>query len=183
MSIDMDKILGNKSSVPPYANDQPGQLNMQHQTLQRFPALATAEGINPDFQQFFDSIVNAITQQRYFELFQLSDNAISEQSFSALIENNWDNHWMEFYMSNPVARGLDIELNMDRFKELHRNIIGGFNIMTYHLNVKHDEFQPEGTNTQVTEFVKASTELLFTYKYAKGFELISRIQPFTKETI
>lgn len=185
MSKSIDDIIGGNrvQSVTPYADSQPDRIPISNQKLTRMPPLVTPEGINPEFQKFFDEIVNAISTQKYYLLYPIMEHTMSNDDLNQAIENSWDSHWFEFYNSDVNSRGLDIELNMDRFKDLHRNLIGGFNIMTYHLNVKRDEFSPVGKDINISELVKASTELLFTYKPDKGFRIISRIQPFTKESI
>ena len=177
MSIDLDAIIGNTSHTP-YADSQPDKLNLTNKRLTRMPPLATPDGINTEFQEFFDKIVAAILSQKYYDLHTLSDMSLSEADFNHIIEENWDNHWMSFYMCKPESRGLDIELNMDRFQDIHRNMVGGFNIMTYHLAVKPDEFS-DGKN--ITELTVSSTELLFTYKLGSGFQIITTIKPFTNK--
>ena len=77
-------------------------------------------------------------------------------------------------LSLPVSnRGVDIELNLNRFKQVHRNLIGGFLVITYKLTdcdfdcIELDEF----------EFEQKYSEILFTYKQNK-FVVLSNLTPF-----
>jgi hypothetical protein len=150
--IDLDSVL------LPCENSQPPRISVDSEQISRFPPLVDEQGINPKFQQFFDTIVACFLEDKLESLYEISDKSVSEQHFYQLGILKWKPHLMEY--AKASSRGMDVELNMDRFQQLHRNIIGGFNVITYHINEKNNEFG-DGI---LTEFKQCSTEILFTYK-------------------
>ena len=167
----------------PYNDSQPERVFITNPHLQRMPPLASIEGVLPEFQEFFDNVVESIIafmeNQDSSKLYILSDGAVRVDEFGALLKKNWGEHCIEFKDTPLYRRGFDVELNMSRFQEdIHRNLIGGFHVMTYTLAVKNDEFEEEG---KVTECKKSTTELLFTYRAPGEFVLISKFSPFSGE--
>jgi len=170
---------GNHNSYLPYADSQPKRVPVNNILLQRMPPLVNEEGINLEFQTFFDDLVKNVHEMfkdsTSFGLHMMSDQVLDVAEFHSIILAAWDKHLQEFRNTSIYARGVDIELNMERFEDIYRNLIGGFNIMTYILTVADDEFN---SNKRITYFKKCCTELLFTYSQSDGFVVISRIQPF-----
>jgi len=167
--IDLDDF------IKPYADSQPNRVPTNSEQLSRFPPLADANGINPKFQKFFEMILKVFTptlDEGYLALLYVnSDRSLIERDFVDMCINCWSKHFDEY--NSAKTKNIDIELNMDRFSAIHRNIIGGFFIITYHVNVNDDEFG----SGKVTEFKQARTELLFTFK-GDQFQIISHITPF-----
>lgn len=173
-----------ESVISPYADSQPNHIILPSKLLDRMPALVSESGINPKFQSFFELLVIAVAGDKINfdvnvdELFDLTDKNISVEDFSTMIDNLWGSHFSAMKSSNSssMQTGIDIELNMDRFQEIHRNLIGGFNVITYHIDMNIDEF----TGALVPKLTKAHTELLFTYKN-DDFVLLPCFSAFTYE--
>lgn len=169
--------------ISPYADSQPSHIILPSEVIDRMPPLVSEEGINPEFQKFYEELVLAIAEDKPHyqihvdKLYELTNTDIDIDSFSALIESQWGAHWYEFRNDSKSinSRGIDIELNMNRFQEIHRNLIGGFNIITYHTIINRDEF----TGYHIPKIVRAHTELLFTYKNNK-FVLLPQFSPFVQ---
>lgn len=170
--------------ISPYADSQQSHVVLPSKVIDRMPPLVSETGINPEFQKFYEDLVLAIAgdkpdYQIYIDrLYELTDKSIDIESFAALIQSQWSSHWDSFrYDSRSTnSKGIDIELNMDRFQNVHRNLIGGFNIITYHTIVSIDEF----SGNRTSKVVQAHTELLFTYKDDK-FVLLVQLTPFVQE--
>ena len=169
-----------ESVILPYADCQPKYLNLPSKLLDRMPALVSESGINPKFQSFFERLVIAVASDKVNydvdvnKLFELTDKDISIENFSTMIDDAWNSHFSA--MKASMQTGVDLELNMDRFQEIHRNLIGGFNLITYHIDMNTDEF----TGALVPKLTKAHTELLFTYKDDE-FVLLPCFSAFTHE--
>lgn len=173
-----------ESVISPYADSQPNHIILPSKLLDRMPALVSESGINPRFQSFFERLVIAVAGDKIncsvdvSRLFELTDKNVSLEDFSTMIDDAWCSHFSAMKSSNSsyMQTGIDIELNMDRFQEIHRNLIGGFNIITYHIDMNTDEF----TGALVQKLTKAHTELLFTYKNDE-FLLLPCFSAFTYE--
>lgn len=173
-----------ESVILPYADCQPNHIILPSTLLDRMPALVSESGINPRFQSFFERLVIAVAGDKInysvdvSKLFELTDKNVSLKEFSTMIDDAWSSHFSAMKSSNSslMQTGIDIELNMDRFQEIHRNLIGGFNVITYHIDMNTDEF----TGALVPKLTKAHTELLFTYKNNE-FVLLPCFSAFTYE--
>lgn len=173
-----------ESVILPYADCQPKYMILPSKLLDRMPALVTESGINPKFQSFFERLVIAVAGDKInysvdvSKLFELTDKNVSLEDFSTMLDDVWRSHFSAMQSSNSslMQTGIDIELNMDRFQEIHRNLIGGFNVITYHIDMNNDEF----TGALVPKLTKAHTELLFTYKN-DDFVLLPCFSAFTYE--
>lgn len=173
-----------ESVILPYADCQPKYMILPSKLLDRMPALVTESGINPKFQSFFERLVIAVAGDKInysvdvSKLFELTDKNVSLEDFSTMIDDVWRSHFLAMQSSNSssMQTGVDIELNMDRFQGIHRNLIGGFNVITYHIDMNNDEF----TGALVPKLTKAHTELLFTYKN-DNFVLLPCFSAFTYE--
>jgi hypothetical protein len=170
----------------PYNDTQPERIFITNPSLQRMPPLAGLEGILPEFQKFFDSVVEGVIEfiesGKSSKLYLLSDKALSSSEFEALLQKHWKKHSEEYANTVMFCRGFDVELNMERFhQDIHRNMLGGLNVMTYTLSVDDDEFSE---NDKVTGLKKSNTELLFTYRpFTEEFLIISKFSPFKGEDV
>lgn len=175
-----------ESIITPYADSQPTCNVLPSKVLERIPPLVTTSGINLQFQQFYERIVSAIGEIytagdiNIDKLYKLSDKSIEPGDFTLLLISRWGEHWDKFKISasSGSSCGIDIELNMDRFQNLHRNLIGGLNIMTYRTDLCEDEFNH---NCSIPTIVESHTELLFTYSWDHKFVLLSQISPFIQD--
>lgn len=174
-SYNIDKVL------KPYEDSQPNRVptNPATTVISRIPILVTEEGINPQFQEFYNGIVYAFTAfdiPRYDLLYEISDKVVDLASFNMICESIWGKHFNKFLSSKPEGRCIDIELNMSRFQELHRNLIGGFNIMTGYVETRGDLFGID-RKTPTSYLNLHHTEILF--RYAENeFKVITQIKPF-----
>lgn len=176
MSYDLDSVL------KPYADDQP-KISMipskaKSCNITRMPPLATVGtpgGINPQFQEFYDNIVDAFSDitHLYKKLYELSDKAVYEDEFEIMLYKTIGKGMIEFCSSPRNRCGLDIELNLGRFEQKHRNLIGGLYVITYRL--VDSQFDGIDCDTQLEQ---KYTELLFTYK-DNEFVLITNFTAFT----
>lgn len=168
----LDKIIS------PYADDQPNirKIDDDNKLIERIPLLCDATGqIIPQFQTFYNKVVAAVYSCDWVALYELSDKSLDLDSFIQLIEKQWLTLIYNWSNKPDEQRNFDIELNMQRFQETHfRNIIGGFNIMFYYINITDDQFSED--DNQTTSLVECSTELLFTYKNDE-FKIISVFKP------
>lgn len=169
-SYDIDKVL------KPYEDSQPERVTIVSDKICRIPPLVNEYGINPKFQTFYENLVDAILSFNYSALYKMTDQLISAEEFEALCKVNWSNHFSKWRLAVPRCRSIDIELNLERFQSLHRNLIGGFNIMTMHLTETQDEF----SDRKVTTLKLAHTELLFRYVHNE-FKIVTYINPFITE--
>lgn len=169
-SYDIDRLL------KPYEDSQPERVPTVSSKICRIPPLVDENGINPKFQTFYEKLVDAILFFDYSALYSISDQLISAKEFEALCTVNWSNHFSAWLLAVPRCRSIDIELNLERFQNLHRNLVGGFNIMTMHLTETQDEF----SDRKVTTLKLAHTELLFKYVHNE-FKIVTHINPFMME--
>lgn len=167
----------------PYANSQPDiklKENKQSYLIHRMPPLADINGINKEFQKFYDDIVDAFTTD-FDKLYEISDKVLNKDDFHKIMVDIFiksSNEVAAMIEGNDNAYNFDIELDMNEFQNNFRNIIGSFNIMYYVVEPKLNEF----TNEQSTTFTKYITKIYFTYKNNE-FKIISYFKPFTFETI
>lgn len=175
---DIEKVIS------PCADSQPEHIHLPSYYVQRIPPLVNENGIIPEFQSFYEKVVCAIgaifskEECGIEQLYELTDMSIDKTSFYKLIDTQWG--WLiDAYYSvsfNHHTTGLDVQLNMQRFKDIHRSIIGGFNITTYYTNVYPDSFNAE---IMIPKTFLHSTELLFTYKNNK-FLMLSSVNSFVE---
>jgi len=173
MMVNIDSVL------KPYEDSQPQRVSLPSGKIHRFPPLADGNGINPQFSEFYNTLVSVLTDENFwdtenlYKLYEISDKAVDFEDFADLLCTNWLKHLENFLSVSESNRGMDVEINMDRFQSLHRNIVGGINVMTYHLNIRDDEF----SDKQLTNFVQASAELLFVYD-GNRFRLVTNFSVF-----
>lgn len=166
--------------LKPYEDSQPSQLIVPTKVgeIQRIPPLVTPDGmINSEFQTFYNKIVASMLHDPD-SLYEISDNVLNYDDFKALLRNTWLNYLCKFFKADEKCRSIDIELNMDRFQDIHRNILGGFNVITCLTVVEPDEFN---SNNYVTHVEKGNMEILF--RYRDKFQIISKFEPFKLEVL
>lgn len=171
MSIDIDKIL------KPYADDQPELTIIPNSTLHRIPLLVSPIDGNPtpEFDEFYDTLVKSLLQRDWSKLYDISDKLVSLEEFKNMIETKQRKVWDDYHSKDSKhITNIDIELNLNRLHQLHRNIVCGFNIMISNLVVVNPKEFETSVNTRLDMF---STELLFTYKNGK-FLIITTFKPF-----
>lgn len=174
-----------ESVISPCANSQPTNIMLPSQWIQRIPMLVDENGITPEFQKFYESVVCVVGAVFQMEecsvtaLYNLTDKSIKDSSYFKLIATQWATHINKMYdaKQKKVGVGFDIELNMERFQSIHRNLVGGFNIITYYTDIQMDSFT-EGC--EIPQIVQSSTEILFTYRDSK-FVLLTQLTPFVCE--
>lgn len=162
--------------LKPYEDEQPKQISVQStkkSIIERMPPIVNSYGVTEEFQSFFNDVVEAITEIDAKKLWEISDKVLTLEQFTHMFEYNWKDHLDMVIDQDPENRGIDIELNLGRFQGLHRNIIGGFYIMTYLLYPHTNQAMFGG----IMNFEKEYTELLFTYKNKK-FVIMSKLDTF-----
>lgn len=169
MKTNWDDIL------KPYEDEQPENLSMKTTDgyiIQRIPPLVDADGINREFQEFFNKVVNYITHGQVEDLYTITDRVMSCEEFTESWNHRIGNQIKKLLEMPINKRGIDIELNISRFKQIHRNLIGGFFIIMYKLEDEASSM----LKTHSCGLIQQHTEILFTYR--DGFKLISKISPF-----
>lgn len=161
--------------LKPYADTQPNVTiePTYNRVIQRMPMIVTETGFLPQFAQFFENICAAVTSSDVDALYELSDRCISIDTFRAMYMSSIGKY-MELILNTPQAsRGIDIELDTDKFKALHRNLIGAFNVITYEIT----ECSYDGIEIPETHLSKKVSQLMFSYK-DKDFVLLSYFKSF-----
>lgn len=169
MLVNVEEVL------KPYADSQPEFTKLDTKLIERIPLIidpATGQ-ITQQFQQFYDQVVRCCTDTNWFNLYNISDKFLDIQEFKNLWISTISPTWTKFVELDNRAKGIDIELNIDRFKSTHRNLIGSFLIMIYML-----EIQPNDLEDHSTPMLKQyTTEILFTFK-GEEFTVLSCLKPF-----
>lgn len=164
------------SVLKPYEDEQPKNISMisTERKIERIPNIIdpTTGMVTDEFQEFYDKVVDAITSNDSSKLYELSDKVMIYDDFKTALDSF--SKEINKVVSLPISnRGIDIELNLNRFQEKHRNLIGGFFVITYtlqpnpYIGIKSDSLQLE----------QKYAELLFTYKLGE-FRLLSTFSPF-----
>ena len=160
------------SVLKPYADEQPEKLSMQYsdtyKCIERIPPIVDHNGITDEFQTFYNKVVESITENSPKMLYEISDKVLDYVEFENTYQSTLGQRLSEILDHPRSERGLDIELNLGRFKQIHRNIIGGFYISTYVLeDCKFNGICAEGRSLK-----QEHAEILFTYKEGE-FVIIS----------
>lgn len=140
--------------------------------IERFPVLATQQGINQDFQIFFDKIVEGICGMNPCILYEISDKVFEESEFCEMFNKILRPELIKLAGKDKKYRSIDIELNVDRFQSPTRNTVGSFIVSGYLLTKDKNPLYKLTTKLEYKW-----TELFFTYKHNK-FTLISKFCPF-----
>lgn len=140
--------------------------------IHRFPKLT-----GPRFQEFYESVVRGVLTSDTELLYSISDQCQSLEDFQTNYNSTIGDKIQELLSLPESRRNIDIELNFQRFEELHRNIIGGIHILAYELFFASDEISNEHCRPQMREYV---SEILFTSKYNR-FQIISKFSPLAFE--
>lgn len=112
------------------------------------------------FLSFVQNISDAILYQNWNSLYELSDKSVTYQEFIAMIEKSWGPHIKTFNAVSSIRKGLAIDLNVDRFKMMHRKSLASFYITDYMLMDCSDE-----VDTIDLSMSKYAAELWFTCKH------------------
>lgn len=165
--------------LKPYENDQPQHINVASHMIERIPMIvdpATGQ-VTEKFQDFYNKIVNAIvTSPTWFDLYKISDQVLTEEEFINMFISKCGKVWDQYFNSLFCAKGIDIELNLSRFRFTHRNLIGGFYVIIYMI----EDISNDIDESKVTNLKQYKTEILFTYKNDE-FKVLSVLSPFVKE--
>lgn len=161
--------------LKPYEDSQPNNLSMNSKLIERIPNIVDPNTgcVTEEFQTFYNNIVECITSINWSRLYEFSDKCMTESQFMHSIKSKIEPVWESFLDVPDNARGLDIELNLQRFQEKHRNIIGGFYVMIYFLKDVDNDISDEPDKCLNEYF----TEILFTYKNNK-FVVVSKLNAF-----
>ena len=169
----LDEILGHEKPVgklKPYADDQLST-SMNSELIERIPMLVNplSGEVIPEFQNFYEAVVSAVLNENISALYDISDKKLDKSQFNYFYNKRIGKEIRPFLPKQSAINNIDIELNMGRFQDGCRNILGGLYINGYRCEmVVFNEVL--GTTTQRGIFVHG--ELLFTYKN-KEFELLS----------
>ena len=128
----------------------------------------------PEFVEFKKNVSQAILKQDWVSLYLLSDTSMEPYYFDKLIQKTWRKFWDTFNEYKKESKNLAVTLNIDRFKEPHKEILGSFTIASYILLSSRDSISDSGY-----ELAKFSTDLYFTYKNKK-FVIVSAFTPFVQ---
>lgn len=143
--------------------------------LEVIPALVDKIGApNKEFLTFKDSVGKAIINQDWNALWKLSDRAQTPEEFHSSVRAVWGKYFKEFNEFKKERKNLSVDLNVERFKEKHKAILGSFWVATYCLADGGDSIRVEGF-----QLTKCCTEVYFTYKNGK-FCIVSAFKPFSK---
>ena len=168
--------------LKPYEDSQPQHIQISpnlKNRIERIPMIvdpATGE-VTKEFQEFYDKVVDAIsTSPMWFDLYDISDQTLDEDEFRHLFDCKCNKVWTQFENTRYAAKGLDIELNLSRFQQIHRNLIGGFYVIIYMI----EDILTDIDERRVTTLKQYKTEILFTYKNDR-FKVLSVLSPFVEE--
>lgn len=140
--------------------------------IERFPVLASEQGINPQFQKFYDDVVDGICGLNSNKLYSVSDKILTEEEFTEMFNEILKPDLKKMVAKDKKWRGIDIELNFDRLNDYIHNVVLGFNICGYTIE-KNESKMFRNKIKMMSKY----TELLFTYK-DNEFKLISKFIPF-----
>ena len=154
-------------SITPYEDEQipfqPG-----NSSIERIPLLvnpATGQ-IDPKFQKFYDDLINSIIDRDVKQMYKIADGSLSTSAFDLIFESFIKK--LKSKATDSIYHKVDVQINMDSFKDKFRTIFGSFIVTLISLDSISDEVL-EGTRTRVD---KLSAELYFTY-IENQFKLIS----------
>lgn len=168
--------------LKPYENDQPQHIQISSNVryaIERIPMIIdpSTGQVTKKFQDFYDRIVDAVvTSPTWFDLYRISDQVLTEKEFINLFESKCGKIWAQFVNTSYAAKGIDIELNLSRFRFTHRNLIGGFYVIIYMI----EDISSDIDESKVTNLKQYKTEILFTYKNDE-FKVLSVLSPFIEE--
>lgn len=178
-----------ESVLKPYEDNQPNNLFVQcnnSQEIQRIPHMVDAQGdITKEFQTFYNCVVNALEyrlthgKHNWKLLYEISDKFLDYEDFCELLDSLFGETLEKYAKNKTIHRNMDVEVNIERFKKTHRNILCGFNWSVQYMNIQKDLFDIE--NKISPKLISQKTELLFTYRYGK-FVVISNFCSFVQST-
>lgn len=140
--------------------------------IERFPYLANDSRINPQFQEFYDTVVDGLCGMNPHTLYTISDEVLSENEFVEMFNEIWKPDLVKLVGRTKKCRAIDIELSFDRLNDYIHNIVLSFSISGYVL----EKTESKMFKNKMKMYSKY-TELLFTFKDGK-FKVISKFPPF-----
>lgn len=140
--------------------------------IERFPVLASEQGMNPQFQEFYDEVVEGVCGLNSHKLYEISDKILTEDEFTEMFNEILKPDLKKMVARDKKFRGIDIELNFERLNDYIHNVVLGFSVSGYTIEKNESKM----FKNKIRMFSKY-TELLFTYK-DKEFKLISKFIPF-----
>ena len=169
--MDIDDLIRNNS---PYPVPQAKNMSTETQLLSRIPLLMDPQTgeMNPKFQEFYENVVKALKKRDIRKLYHCSDLTVDKETFSKLVDDSGIFREIENLETfHILGRNLDVEVDVSKFQGPFRNIICGFIVSYYTIELKQDEDRCWSVLKQRT------TELLFTY-IDHEFMLITKFMPF-----
>lgn len=164
--------------ITPYADSQPNNLSVQSTNIERIPRLVDVRTgqVTEEFQKFFDSVVQAITNSNISSLYlyKLTSEELDYEDFNNMCKHTiYDDTWNKFLNADNNKKGLDIELNLSEFESTFRNLIGSFYVMFYLV-----ESEPHSILDYNKIVIKRyRTKIFFTYR-DNSFRVIPEFSPF-----
>lgn len=166
--------------LKPYEDEQI-PVSMNNLLIERIPMIVdpSTGNVTSEFQKFYDEIVRCILSEDVDKLYCISDRVITCEEFVSLYNKQIGDALHELLKREQCFDyNIDIELNLQRFKENTRNILGGFIISTIEVASSSSEI----IKSQNRYIRRGCAEIFFTYRYDR-FQLISSFSPFILETI
>lgn len=143
--------------------------------LEVIPSLIDKQGVpNRKFLEFKENVGRAILKQDWKSLWELSDKAQTLSEFCNSIDIMWSSYFQKFNSYKKERKNLAIDINLERFKAKHNQILGSFYVVTYALVESMDTIQDRGLS-----LTKCCTEVYFTYKNGM-FRVVSAFTPFNR---
>lgn len=140
--------------------------------IERFPYLANDSGINPQFQDFYNKVVDGVCGLNPHLLYSISDQVLTEQEFVNMFNEILKPDLIKLVAIDKKRRGFDIELSFDRLNDYIHNTVLSFSLSGYVL----EKTESKLFRNKMKMYSKY-TELIFTYK-DNQFKLISKFIPF-----
>lgn len=160
--------------MKPYEDEQ---FNFQPEPnscpIERIPFLVnpTTGEVTQEFQSFYDELVCGVTHSELGHLYQISDMSCSEDDFNKRYMKAIGSELNKIAGNSDTWR-MDIQLNMDRFQNKFRTILGSFYLTIVHTTKTSNDL----IDMDKLSLYTGETELFFTYKDSE-FCLIPKFNP------
>lgn len=147
--------------MKPYEDEQ---FNVQPEPssyhISRIPMLVnpTTGQVIPEFQDFYDELVCGITHQGVAHLYSISDNSCRYEEFKERYMKAIGTE-LNKVVENAETWKIDIQINMDRFKDKFRTILGSF----YLTIIETTKTSNDLISIDKLSLYTGCTELFFTY--------------------
>lgn len=162
--------------MKPYEDEQ---FNVQPMSkIQRIPLLVDPQTgqVIPEFQKFYDSLVAGILANDPREIYEISDKSLDPFEFIQTYECKIGNE-LDKIAKNSLYYQIDIQMNMDRFQNKFRTILGSF----YLTILQFTRLSSGDIKMNATQLKTGETEIFF--RYDNGFKLISKFDPVIFESV